>query len=221
MTIVSYCQTQGMARYECARAGCHGCLEELLHEHRDLVRVMAMRQVSGKLEYADLMQVGRIGLWHAILSFDESRGVRFSTYACVIILREVWMAVKKSRKAEGWLECKRAWDSLEALIEKWYEEQIRQALREELEGLPEPLRNVIELHYGLNGQAPQNLSEIGRGWGLSREWIRQLHNQALALLRLPALSIHLRSICERQERSHYRQALLQNQNWQRQVRARR
>ena len=41
------------------------------------------------------------------------------------------MVVKKSRKAEGWLECTRAGDSLEVLIEKWSEEQIRQALREE------------------------------------------------------------------------------------------
>jgi RNA polymerase sigma factor (sigma-70 family) len=182
---------------------------------------MAIRQVSGNLEYADLMQAGRIGLWHAILSFDVERGVRFSTYACVIILREVWMAVKKLRKAEGWLECKRAGDSLAALIEKWSEEQIRQALRDELQVLPKRLREVIELHYGLNGQAPQNLAEIGRGWGLSREWIRQLHNEALVLLRLPALSIQLRSLCERQDRVNYRQTLRQNQNWQHKVRGRR
>jgi RNA polymerase sigma factor (sigma-70 family) len=221
MEIVTYCRTKGMARYGCAQAGCRECLEGLLKEHRNLVRVMAMRQMSGKLEYGDLIQVGRIGLWHAILSFDERRGVCFSTYACVIIVREIWMAVKKSRKAEGWLESKRGGDSLEELIEKWYEEQIRQALREELEVLPKRLREVIELHYGLNGQAPQNLSEIGRGWGLSRERIRQLHNEALVLLRLPALSIHLRSICERGERENYRQALRQNQNWQHKVRGRR
>ena len=221
MEIVSYCRTKGMARYGCARAGCRECLEGLLNEHEGLVWVMAIRQVSGNLEYADLMQAGRIGLWHAILTFDVERGARFSTYACVIILREVWMAVKKSRKAEGWLECKRAGDSLEALIEKWYEEQIRQALREELEVLPKRLREVIELHYGLNGQAPQNLSEIGRGWGLSRERIRQVHNEALVLLRLPALSIQLRSLCERQDRVNYRQALHQNQSWQHKVRGRR
>ena len=103
MEIVSYCRTTGMARFGCARAGCRECLEGLLNEHEGLVWVMAIRQVSGNLEYADLLQAGRIGLWHAILSFDVKRGVRFSTYACVIILREVWMVVKKSRKAEaGW-----------------------------------------------------------------------------------------------------------------------
>jgi hypothetical protein len=81
--------------------------------------------------------------------------------------------------------------------------------------LPEQLRQVIHLQYGMAGEAPYNLAEIGRAWGLSREWIRQLHNQALGLLRLPALSIRLRSICERAERANYRQALRQTWGWQR------
>ncbi len=114
-----------------------------------------------------------------------------------------------------------AGDSLEALIERWYQEQVREALGEELEELPERLRAVIELHYGLNGEGQQNFAKIGREWGLSRERIRQLHNEALALLRLPALSIQLRSICERGERGNYRQALRQNREWQRKVRGRR
>ena len=83
------------------------------------------------------------------------------------------------------------------------------------------LRQVIEMHYGVNGSAPQNFAEIGRRWGLCRERIRQLHNEALALLRMPAISIQLRSICERQERGNYRKALRQNQNWQCKVRGRR
>lgn len=221
MTIVSYCPTKGMGRYGCARAGCRDCMEGLLHEHRALVRVMVLRQRSGNAEYSDLMQEGQIGLWRAIQTFEVERGVRFSTYACVIILREVWQAVRRSRKAEGWLEAKRAGDSLETLIRVWQQEQIHQALGEELEVLPKRLRQVIELHYGLSGEVPQNLAEIGRGRGLSRERIRQLHNEALAMLRLPALSIHLRSICERQDRANYRQALRQNQSWQRKQRGRR
>lgn len=221
MTIVSYCRSTGTARYACARAGCPACMDALLHEHRALVRVMVLRQLTGKAEYADLFQEGLIGLWRAILHFDEERGVRFSTYACVIILREVWQAVRRSRKAEGWLEAKCAGDSLEALIRVWQQEQIHEALGEEVEVLPDRLRQVIEMHYGVNGSAPQNFAEIGRRWGLCRERIRQLHNEALALLRMPAISIQLRSICERQERGNYRKALRQNQNWQCKVRGRR
>jgi RNA polymerase sigma factor (sigma-70 family) len=149
------------------------------------------------------------------------RGVAFSSYACVVIEHQLWQAVRRSQKAEGWLEARRAGDSLEMLIEKWYQEQVHQALGEELEEVPERLREVIEQHYGLKGKVPQNLAQIGREWGLSRERMRQLHNEALALLRLPALSIQLRSLCERRERENYRQALRQNQIWQRKVRGRR
>ncbi|MBK8421257.1 sigma-70 family RNA polymerase sigma factor [Candidatus Villigracilis saccharophilus] len=179
-----------------------------------------MRQGRGKAEYMDLFQEGKIGLWKAILHYDSGRGVRFSSYACVAIRNAVWQAVVGSQKAEGWLESRRAGDSLEALIERRYQEQVREALGEELEELSERLRAVIELHYGLNGEAQQNFAKIGREWGLSRERIRQLHNEALALLRLPALSIQLRSICERGERENYRQALRQNREWQRKVRGR-
>jgi RNA polymerase sigma factor (sigma-70 family) len=221
MTIVTYCQSSGAARYGCAQAGCAECMESLLRENKGLIWLMVVRQGRGKAEYMDLFQEGKIGLWKAILHYDSGRGVRFSSYACVAIRNAVWQAVVGSQKAEGWLESRRAGDSLEALIERWYQEQVREAVGEELEELPERLRAVIELHYGLNGEAQQNFAKIGREWGLSRERIRQLHNEALALLRLPALSIQLRSICERGERENYRQALRQNREWQRKVRGRR
>lgn len=221
MTIVTYCRSSGAARYGCAQAGCAECMESLLRENKGLIWLMVVRQGRGKAEYMDLFQEGKIGLWKAILHYDTGRGVRFSSYACVAIRNAVWQAVVGSQKAEGWLESRRAGDCLEALIERWYQEQVREAVGEELEELPERLRAVIELHYGLNGEAQQNFAKIGREWGLSRERIRQLHNEALALLRLPALSIQLRSICERGERENYRQALRQNREWQRKVRGRR
>jgi RNA polymerase sigma factor (sigma-70 family) len=212
--IVSYCPSKGAARFVCAQAGCLECVESLLRENNGLVWLMVSQQWSGKAYYADLFQEGRIGLWQAILHFDPGRGVAFSSYACVVIRRQIWAAVRHSIKAEGWLEYERAGDSLEALLAAWQQEQIQQALGEALALLPEQLRQVIQLHYGMGGEAPHNLAEIGRAWGKSREWIRRLHNQALGLLRLPALSIRLWSICERAERANYRQALRQNQDWQ-------
>ena len=50
------------------------------------------------------------------------------------------------------------------------------------------------------------MGEIGKQMGVSRERVRQLRNEALGLLRLPALSIRLRSLCERDSRQAYRQA---------------
>jgi RNA polymerase sigma factor (sigma-70 family) len=196
-------------------------VEALMGEHHGLVWWMVSRQGVGKAEYADLVQEGRIGLWQAILHFDPGRSVAFSSYACVVIRNRVWTAVRRSLKAQGWLAYERAADSLEVLLAVWQREQVRQALEEALALLPERLRQVIVLHYGWSGAAPCNLAQIGRAWGLSRERIRQLHEQALSLLRLPGISIRLRSLCERAERDDYRQALHQIQGWQRQRRRQR
>jgi RNA polymerase sigma factor (sigma-70 family) len=205
MEIVSYCSTSGDARFTCAQAGCRDCVEALLYENSGLAWTMIARQLPGNAEYADLYQEARLGLWRAILYFDTSRGIRFSTFACIAIWRGVRRAVERSWKPEGWLEANRAGDSLELLLRVWQAEQIHQALRE-------------ELHYGLTGEEPQTLAKIGRAWKLSRERIRQLKEEALAQLRQPAFSIRLRTICERQERKDYRQALGQNQSRQRKFR---
>ena len=216
--IVSYCSTSGDARFACAQAGCRDCVEALLYENSGLAWMMIARQLPGNAEYADLYQEARLGLWRAILYFDASRGVRFSTFACIAIWRGVRQAVQRSWKAEGWLEAKRAGDSLELLLRVWEAEQIHQTLGEELDALPERCRRVIELHYGLNGEEPQTLAKIGRAWKLSRERIRQLKEEALAQLRRPVFSIRLRTICERQACKDYRQALRQNQSRQRKLR---
>lgn len=210
MEIVSYCSSRGVTRFACAKAGCADCMEALLHENKGLVWVMVTKQFPGNADYADLLQEGRIGLWRAIERYEPDRGVTFGSYASLVIQHQVWRAVKHSQKMEGWLEANYVWDSLVALLSSWQGEQIHQALEEELGVLPALWRQVIEFHYGWSGGAPQTFSEIGDEFGVSRSRASQLHQQALKILRLPGISIHLRTICERQERRHYRQALLQN-----------
>ena len=102
----------------------------------------------------------------------------------------------------------------------WQEQQVQLSLREELECLPERLRKLIVAHYGLDGTGGRSLAEIGREWGLSRERVRQLRNNALVLLRLPALSQPLRCLCEQDSRAAYRRALALNRAWQRSQRRR-
>jgi len=84
-----------------------------------------------------------------------------------------------------------------------------------VECLPERLRQVIVWYYGLAGQPPLSLGEIGQQLTVSGERIRILRNNALVLLRLPALSLHLRSLCEQDSQQAYRQALSLNRAWQR------
>jgi RNA polymerase primary sigma factor len=55
-----------------------------------------------------------------------------------------------------------------------------------LNTLPERERQVIELRYGLHGEKPLTLEEVGRAFGVTRERIRQIENNTLKKLqRLP------------------------------------
>ena len=44
-------------------------------------------------------------------------------------------------------------------------------------------RRVLELRYGLNGEHPRTLDEVGRTFNVTRERIRQIENQSLKKLR--------------------------------------
>lgn len=52
-----------------------------------------------------------------------------------------------------------------------------------LDALPERTRLIVRRYYGLDGNGAVGFADIGRDLHLSRERVRQLHNQALAGLR--------------------------------------
>ena len=55
-------------------------------------------------------------------------------------------------------------------------------------------RRVLELRYGLNGEHPCTLDEVGRAFQVTRERIRQIENQGLKKLRALADSQKLRDV---------------------------
>ena len=57
-----------------------------------------------------------------------------------------------------------------------------EALRDALEKLSYRERRVLELRYGLGGERPRTLDEVGRTFNVTRERIRQLESQSLKKL---------------------------------------
>jgi RNA polymerase primary sigma factor len=55
-------------------------------------------------------------------------------------------------------------------------------------------RLVLELRYGLNGERPRTLDEVGRAFNVTRERIRQIENQTLKKLRALAEAQKLREV---------------------------
>ena len=62
----------------------------------------------------------------------------------------------------------------------------REDVERALAALPERERQVIQLRYGLTGQEPLTLEEVGRAFGVTRERVRQIETNTLRKLkRLP------------------------------------
>ena len=68
----------------------------------------------------------------------------------------------------------------------------KEALVKILGTLSERERRVLELRYGLNGEQPRTLDEVGRTFQVTRERIRQIENQSLKKLRALSDSQKLR-----------------------------
>ncbi|HEY7513280.1 MAG TPA: RNA polymerase sigma factor RpoD, partial [Vicinamibacteria bacterium] len=58
----------------------------------------------------------------------------------------------------------------------------REDIQRALEALPDRERKVIELRFGLKGEHPRTLEEVGRAFGVTRERIRQIENNTLKKL---------------------------------------
>jgi DNA-directed RNA polymerase specialized sigma24 family protein len=132
-------------------------------------------------------------------------------------MRHVWRAVKvhqgEPRAAPA------ASQPLGATIEplaRLVDEAVYRALWRLVAGLPARLRDVVIRRYGLADAPPACYREIGAALGVSGEWARRLHQEALVRLRQPAACQTLRSLLARHTRADYDSADALAQHWLRQ-----
>jgi RNA polymerase primary sigma factor len=86
-------------------------------------------------------------------------------------------------------------DESEPLPEEAAETAMRgDTLKHVLGKLSERERMIIQLRYGLNGEAPLTLDEVGRAFNVTRERIRQIEHQTLRKLRSLADAQRLREV---------------------------
>ena len=63
-----------------AKAGCHKAMHALIHSMTPIIKLEAAKY-SGKVDIAELVNEGVLGVYRALSMYDESSGYRFSTYA--------------------------------------------------------------------------------------------------------------------------------------------
>jgi DNA-directed RNA polymerase sigma subunit (sigma70/sigma32) len=125
----------------------------------------------------------------------------------------LWSAAARAQRPQRWLALTPLADPAELAEIAWQRQAVRTALAEMLADLPEKRYHVIVAAYGLDGQPPLSLAAIGRLYGVSRERVRQWRNDALVLLRLPALSGRLHRLCDQNDKAAYQRAQTLNQAW--------
>jgi RNA polymerase sigma factor (sigma-70 family) len=186
-------------------------MEAAMERHEGLIHAFIRRQGGGAIPYAEALQAGRIGLWHAIQGYDPTRGTAFSTYAWVAICRQIHRRAKElSRDTDVWSrEMPASWVVPDPAA-KVEEGLIRDVLFDLVGRLPKRLRQVIVGRYGLGERPPCTLKELGKELDLTGERVRQLQQEALAWLRHPAHSWRLRQLVDKNTAADYRRALAQN-----------
>ena len=204
--------------FEQAQGGCQDSLDLLMAKHEPLVLYAVNRQNLGDLPIEEADQAGRIGLWQAIQKYDPATGNQFSTYAYPAIVHQVWAAVKThcvaNRKAYALGEMQLFlphWEAGPAAVQA--QSELRACLHEMVQCLPERLRKVMDAYYGLAGQRPLVLREIGLQMGVTRQRVQQLKAEALVWLRHPAHSQELRMLLRRHSQQEYEWAEEMAQIW--------
>jgi RNA polymerase primary sigma factor len=153
----------------------------------------------------DLIAEGNLGLIEAARRFDPGRGVRFVAYATWWIRKYMLQAINRhahqttapkpgsgGERADGQKVPRQiiaslddaavelvgggAGDDLEDTI---LGDDLAKALRTVLPKLPPKERQILTLHFGLDGSVAQTLQQIGAELGLTRERVRQLELRAL------------------------------------------
>ena len=101
-----------------AKKGDDNAKEALLSGNVSLLKSIVRRYLGKGVEFDDLFQLASIGLLKAVYGFDESFGVRFSTYAVPMIAGEI----KRFMRDDGSVKVSRAMKSAAKSMNKFIEE---------------------------------------------------------------------------------------------------
>lgn len=74
-------------------------------------------------------------------------------------------------------------DQYEEPFEETFQNSLKDILMKTLSELSNREQRVIELRFGLSGESPLTLEEIGKRLGITRERVRQIQNKAILRLR--------------------------------------
>jgi RNA polymerase sporulation-specific sigma factor len=98
-----------------AKSGDEAAKNKLITSNSPLIKSIIKRYIGKGVEYDDLYQLGCLGFVKAIIKYDDSFGVKFTTYAVPLILGEV----KRFLRDDGTIKVSRSVKGLYVKIKKY------------------------------------------------------------------------------------------------------
>jgi RNA polymerase primary sigma factor len=231
------------------RTGDQDALDKLVRSNLRFVVSVAKKYQNQGVSLSDLINEGNLGLIRAAHKFDETKGIKFISYAVWWIRQAILQALAEQSRivrvplnragtlhrigkransllqelgreathaeiAEGMdisedevaktMSISQAHLSLDAPLtpgednrlldyladnvnptpdEQTFEKALTEAVEESLAGLKERESKILRLYFGLDGEEPMTLEQIGALLGITRERVRQIKEKALSRLR--------------------------------------
>jgi RNA polymerase primary sigma factor len=231
------------------RAGDQEALDKLVRSNLRFVVSVAKKYQNQGVSLSDLINEGNLGLIRAAHKFDETKGIKFISYAVWWIRQAILQALAEQSRivrvplnragalhrigkrastllqelgreathaeiAEGLdiseeevartMSISQTHLSLDAPMtpgednklldylpdnvnptpdEQAFEKALTESIGEALAGLKERESKILRLYFGLDGEDPMTLEQIGVVLGITRERVRQIKEKALSRLR--------------------------------------
>ena len=147
----------------------------------------------------DLISIGAIGLIKAVNTFDAAKKIKLATYASRCIENEILMFLRRTSKHKMEVSIDEPlnvdWDGNELLlsdilgtepdiVNKDIEaETEKELLRGALSKLSAREREIMQLRFGLEGNAEQTQKEVADRLGISQSYISRLEKRIIKRLR--------------------------------------
>ena len=231
------------------RTGSQAALNKLVRSNLRFVVAVSKRYQNQGVPLSDLINEGNMGLIRAAHKFDETKGIKFISYAVWWIRQAILQALAEQSRivrvplnragalhrigrrkstllqelgreptvdeiakdmdisheeVERTLAISRSHLSLDAPVvagednrlldylpdqfapgpdEETFENALTETVEAALESLKDREARILKLYYGLDGDDPMTLEEIGGILGVTRERVRQIKEKALERLR--------------------------------------
>ena len=179
---------------------------EILEANLKFVFDIAKHYTGRGVPISELISDGNMGLLKAIDKFDESKDVKFISYAVWWIRQSMLESIKK-RNAINFVEIEPNTDNDASMDKKLIEDDEdevsfsndfsnendeksrevtdnqRNIIKNLIGTLSDRERDIVENYYGINDKKELTLTDIGKKYNLSSERVRQIKLNAIRKLR--------------------------------------